>query len=62
MDGVTLLAMLLGMIFVTQRVDKLLNPFGTVGEVFAMTTGADTSSEKFPLVELQFLVACSSRG
>ena len=38
--------MLLGMTFVTQKLDDLLNPSDTASEVFSMTTGAGTSSDK----------------
>ena len=50
-DVLKLLAMLQGMIFVTQVSDELLNHFDTVREVFAMTTGADTNPEKFSHVQ-----------
>ena len=50
-DVLKLLAMLLGMVFVTRMSDELLNLSDAVREVFAMTTGADTNPEKFSRVQ-----------
>ena len=59
-DFVKFLSVLFGTIFVPQKLDELLNPVDTVGEMFAMA-GASTNSEKLSHVELICLaLACRS--